>query len=273
MINADDLQEFTPGHAFHDNDLTTQYWIDNQGMVSWRGSTQVRGARAASFRFYLGGFAKDENNCYCYGRRLVGAEPKTFRALNFSYFTDGRFVWTIGGELPDADAETFVVCDSGSYSVPGTTTRIPCGYGKDTQRVYYYDFDGKPNWVRKATAKTFISLCDGDFGKDENFVFCGHATIPKAKVTHWRKIGGNFSNYSKDDSRVFYFNRLVERADFESFRVIPSRPARVPLNFARDKNHFYWNDKIIDEDNVAATIWIENAQPDVPGDAPPVARS
>jgi hypothetical protein len=268
MVNADDLQEFTPGYVFHNNDLTTQYWIDNQGMVTWQ-STPVRGARAASFRFYLGGFAKDEKNCYCFGRRLVGAEPKTFRALNFNYFTDGRFVWTIGGKLPDADAETFVVCDSGSYSF-GTATRLPYGYGKDTQRVYFYDFDGKPNLVRKATAKTFISLCDGHFGKDENFVFCGHATIPKAKVVHWRKIGGN---YSKDDSRVFYFNRMMGCADFESFRVIPSRPTRASLNFARDKNHFYWNDKIIDEDKAAAKIWIENAQPDVPGDVPPVARS
>jgi DKNYY family len=270
MVNADDLQEFAPGHVFHDNDLTTQYWIDDQGMTIWR-QTPIRSARAASFRFYLGGFAKDEKNCYCYGGRLVGAEPKTFRALNYTYFTDGRLVWTIGGKLPDVDAETFVVCDSGSYTdtVPGTTTRVPYGYGKDAQRVYYYDFDGKPNLVRKATAKTFISLGDGHFGKDENFVFCGNATIAKAKVAHWRRIGGN---YSKDDSRIFYFNRIMNGADFESFRVVPSQSKMPYLNFARDKNHFYWNDRVVDDDKSAAKFWMENAQPDVPGDVPPMVR-
>jgi hypothetical protein len=267
MVNADDLQEFVPGHVFHGNDLTRQYWVNDQGIIIWR-FTPVRGAHALSFRFYRGGFAKDERNCYCFGRRLVGANPKTFRALNFTYFTDGCFVWTVGGKLPDAEAKTFVVCDSGSYTLP-SNIRAPYGYGKDAQRVYYYNFDGKTNWVRKANAMTFMSLDDGHFGKDENFVFCGHASIPKAKVAHWRKIGGD---YSKDDSRVFYFNRIMGCADFESFRVIPSQPTSVHFNFARDKDHFYWNDKIIDEDKAAAKVWVENARPDVPGDLPPVAR-
>src|SRR6185436_9690370 len=114
-----------------------------------------------------------------------------------TYATDGQFVWTMGGRIKEADAQSFVVCDDGVHDL-GHGTRVPHGFGKDKDRVFYYDFDGKPNWVRKATPKSFVSLNDGYFGKDEQFVFCGAVTLPKANVEHWSKIAGH---YSRDDTR------------------------------------------------------------------------
>ena len=43
--------------------------------------------------------------------------------------------------------------------------------------------------------------------------------LPKANVERWRKIGGF---YSKDDTRVYYFNRHIKQADCDSFEVVPS---------------------------------------------------
>lgn len=110
-------------------------------------------------------------------------------------------------------------------------------------RVYYYDYDGKPNWVRKATSESFVSLNDGHFGKDDNFVFCGAATIPKAKVEHWQKLDGY---YSRDDQRLFYYNRHIRAADYDSFEVVPTGIDYLQL--AKDKNNFYWNDRIVTVD-------------------------
>jgi hypothetical protein len=201
----------------------------------------VRGAHIPTFRFFAGGFAKDHKNCYSSGSKLKNANPATFLALNFTYATDGNRVWTMGGEIKDVDAATFEVCDDGAYTIRGDCI-VPFGYGKDKQRVFYYDFDGKPNCVRKAITATFISLNDGYFGKDQFCVFCGYAALPKVKVEHWKKIGGY---YSKDNSRVYYFNRLIAGADYDTFAVVPT--GKDHYQMARDKNSYYANDRIVSE--------------------------
>lgn len=239
MPIPDDTREFIPGDVFDQNDNLTQYWIKD-GIIL-HGGYPIRGAHIPTFRFFLGGFAKDQKHCYCYRSRLKGGNGETFRALNYCYATDGHLVWTIGGKVEGADAETFAVCDDGAESLIGGG-RVPNGYGKDKVRVYYYDFDGKPNWVRKATANSFVSLNDACFGKDHQFVFCGAVTIPKAKVDHWKKIGGH---YSKDDQRIYYFNREIRDADYDSFEVIPTV---LNVQLAKDKGRFYQNDTRIDSD-------------------------
>ena len=142
----DDTLEFTLGNVFRENDPTTQYWL-RDGKVLFR-HYPVKGADIASFRFYLGAFAKDRKHCYCTSSKLTGGNGATFRALNYTYATDGKFVWALGGRIKEADAESFVVCDDGSYDLGGGT-RVPYGFGKDKDRVFYYDYDGKPNWADK----------------------------------------------------------------------------------------------------------------------------
>jgi len=235
MPLADDIREFTPGNFFREGNPTTLYWIRGD-TVLYR-SQPLKRVDISSFRFYLGSFAKDCRHCYCGWSRLAGGNGPTFRALNFTYATDGQLVWTIGGRIKDVDASSFEVCDDGFVTLI-RGERAPYGYGKDRIRVFYYDFDGKPNWVRKANPQSFVSLNDGQFGIDEKFVFCGAAVIPKANVQHWKKIGGY---YSKDDKRVFYWNRQIREADYESFVPVPSDF----LQIARDNRNCYWNDEIV----------------------------
>ena len=232
------VEEFGPASYFNEGVPWTLYWVRDENIL-YR-NYPIRGAHIPTFRFYMGSFAKDRKNCYCTSSRLVGADPANFRALNYTYVTDGVHVWTMGGQIKDVDAATFVVCDDGVKQLH--SGYVPYGFGKDKNRVYYYDFDGKPNWVRKANPATFVSLNDGYIGKDDSFVFCGTAVIPKANVRSWTKIGGN---YSKDDSRIFYHNRGVPGADYETFVFVPSGKDYVQL--ARDKQNFYCNDKPIDE--------------------------
>ena len=239
MTLPDDTREFKPGYTYRDGDETTLYWIRGKQIMC--GGYALSGAHVPSFRFYLGRFGKDHKHGYSGKTRLKGSHGPTFRALNFCYATDGQFVWTMGGKIKDADAESFTVCDDGSHYFTGGG-RVPHGYGKDKSRVFYYDYDGKPNWVRKATPDSFQSLNDGHFGKDESSVFCGAATIAKARVEHWEKICGY---YSRDDRRVFYFNRTIVEADYDTFEVVCAGQDYPQL--AKDKNQFYWNDDIVDE--------------------------
>jgi len=61
------------------------------------------------------------------------------------------------------------VCDDGSHDL-GNGVHVPHGFGKDATRVFYYDFNGKPNWVRKASPDTFVSHNDGYFGKGRYYL-------------------------------------------------------------------------------------------------------
>lgn len=241
MAIAKHTREYNPASTFDDRDLQTLYSLNSAGKVLYR-RHPVRGADPKTFRFYLGSFAKDAKHCYCQNKKLQGANPETFRALNYTYYTDGQSVWALGGKLEDCDAATFQVCDDGIEAqslVPDQP--LMYGYGKDKDRVYYYDFSGKPKWVRKAAAASFVSLNDGIFGKDAKYVFCGTSPIPKADVATWQPLG---SNYSADIQRVFYFNREIDVADRPSFCVVPHRIVKL----AKDRHRYYCNDEVVTKD-------------------------
>jgi hypothetical protein len=121
--------------------------------------------------------------------------------------------------------------------------------------VYYYDFDGTPNWVRKATPGTFQSLNDGHFARDHQFVFYGGKQLPGGKSDTWQKMEGY---YSKDDKRVYYLNRHIKAADYASFEVVPTAPE--PSGFARDKNNLYYGDELATAEDFAKGLALANVQ-------------
>jgi hypothetical protein len=242
MPRPEDIRELTPGEVYRSGDEQTQYWI--QGRTVMYGDTAVRLADPDSFRFYLNGFAKDRQHCYCVGVQLRGGSGSTFKAFNNCYATDGRLVWTLGGVVKDADVETFEVCDDGIDYLEHL--RAPYGYAKDRARVYHYDYDGKPNWVRKATPDTFHSLNDGHYARDHQFVFYGGSPLPGANPETWHKLDGF---YSKDHQRIYYLNRHIKAADYATFEAVPS--GIDPCLFARDKNNCYFNDEIVTAEDFA----------------------
>lgn len=233
----DFTKELNPTSVFEILNSETFYWIKD-GKIYFR-NEPVKGADIESFRFYAGSFAKDKKHCYRVGRRLKNADPQTFQALNYTFFKDEKQVWVLGGKIKDADSKTFAVCDDGCFK--SGSICLPPGFGKDKEQVFYYDFDGIANWVKKANPETFTSLQDGYFGKYDKFVFFGRAVIPSANLRSWRKIGGHFS---KDDSKIFYMNRPIKTVDHATFEVVNVKIAHL----AKDKNNYYWNDNIISRD-------------------------
>ena len=63
-------------------------------------------------------------------------------------------------------------------------------------------------------------------------------------LSHW---------YSRDARRVYYLYREIKGADRDSFTVCtPVDAALLADHLARDKDHFYQNDEIMEE-----TQWLE----------------
>jgi hypothetical protein len=215
----DFVTPFKPGSKFEENPRG-QYSIQN-GVVHFRFTAMK--ADAETFRCYLGGYGVDKKACYSSAKRLNGADPKTFQVLNFTYAKDATAVWCMGIRIPEADPKSFDVCDDGARMAVDSDTLIWYGYAKDRKSVWYYDFDGKPTLLKKATAASFVSVGDYIHGKDENFVFIGAAVIPKSDVATWRLLPWP---YSCDAKRVFCMNDCVREADPRTFTVLTSGEAK-----------------------------------------------
>lgn len=229
------------------------YWTESDRVICAEGGgTPLRGADPADFRYFAGGFGHDRRGAWFMGSRLRDADGSRFRALNYTWFTDGAGVWCVGGRVKYADGARFEPCDAGVEWI--NRAPIPRSYGKDGERVFFYDFNGKANWVRKADPASFESLDGARFGRDARHVFSGHATIARAERASWRMLGGH---YSRDASRIYYSNRVIEGADPESFRVVPSRYG--DFQFARDIHRRYWNDMCREGQPFDEDLWRRHA--------------
>ena len=107
--------------------------------------------------------------------------------------------------------------------------------------------------IKGAEVSSFRSLGDTYFARDEKRIYAYGKQLPKAELTSWELLG---HWYSRDARRVYYLNREIKGADRDSFTVCT--PLDAPLladHLARDKDHFYQNDEIIEE-----TLWRERLQ-------------
>jgi hypothetical protein len=243
------LQQKPPDAERHE----AAYWLDGS-QVFFGGGYPVQRARVETFVFYRGGFAKDERACYSQNKRLIGADPSAFRALNYTYATDGSHVWCIAGKVKDADASTFTVCDDGRYVLDRLCV-VPHSYGRDSANVYFYNFDGIAHLVRGADANSFRSLGDGIFGLDQQCVFAEAQRFKGVESSSWRKLGGK---YSTDGKFIYFLHYKMEVGDLATFRVVPSRWDEH-TNWAMDANHRFHAGRPLSEDDPSFKYWLSDA--------------
>ena len=104
--------------------------------------------------------------------------------------------------------------------------------------------------IKGAEISSFRSLGDTYFARDEKRIYAYGKQLSKAELTSWELLG---HWYSRDAKRVYYLNREIKGADRDSFTVCtPVDAAPFADHLARDKDHFYQNDEIIEE-----TLWRE----------------
>jgi len=119
----------------------------------------------------------------------------------------------------------------------------------EVRRVYYFDFNGKTNIVKKTITTSFVSMTDGvHFGYDEASVFYGRSSLSGANPKTWENLKNGYY-YSRDRNKIFYFNRLIKDADAETLEVVvTSCSLYTPIQLAKDKNNYSWNDNIISKE-------------------------
>ncbi|WP_159019952.1 DKNYY domain-containing protein [Algibacter sp. L3A6] len=235
------------------------YWTDKK-RVYWK-ERIIKNADIESFIVYNRLFAKDKNRCYLQGTSIQNSNPKKFTSLNNCYAKDENYVWTTGGIIKNIDSETFEVCDDGiqkpisiikkefkDNSFKTVKLKIPYGYAKDKDNVYYENYQGKTKVLKKANSETFRSLNNGYYGLDNSFVFYGQNIIQKANPKTWKLI--DFENnkwFSKDEKSVFYTNKIIKGADVETFELYKAKGKGGYVEyFGKDKNNFYNNTETID---------------------------
>ncbi|MBY6190626.1 DKNYY domain-containing protein [Microbulbifer agarilyticus] len=253
IIPSEDLvKEMKPSSEYDEENPYKQY-ASNGKNIYFNEEDILEGADPETFLFYLGGFAKDKKYCWNGAQRISGADPSSFHALSNTFYKDKNHVYYLMGSLKEADSSTFEACDEGRKINYGCNLLTPYGYGKDANNVFYYDFQGKAKIVRKANPQNFVSLNDGVFGKDDDFVFCGASVLQKVEVESWEKLGGY---YSKDKRNVFYYNRIIKEADRDTFEVVIPKDGFSQL--AKDKNNRYLNDVVVGESGRDYDRWHKN---------------
>ena len=190
-------------------------------------------------------WGKSSTACFLGGIRLRGADPASFRVLNYAYAMDKTTVYTTSGRIPDVELATFQVLDNGQND-----SGAPQGYAKDSRQVYFHNGDGKVKVIKGAEVSSFRSLGDTYFARDEKRIYAYGKQLPKADLPSWELLS---HWYSRDAKRVYYLNREIKGADRASFTVC-TPPDAPPLadHLARDKEHFYQNDEMIEE-----PLWLE----------------
>ncbi len=239
--------ELRPYNDFDETNPETDFWTDGKKVYN-RGNV-LRGANPNTF-LYDGIFGKDDRKCFCGESWIRDADVATFRVLNYTYAIDSNYVYTITGKVKNADIDSFEILDEGKsllwYNRAGIPEYTFGGYAKDRDNIYYHNYEGKPKIIKKADVTTFLSLNDGYFGKDKNFIFGNGKIIKNANVTTWEKISKlPNSLYSKDNEKIFYgFWEIM--VDYETFEVeIPKFARCTRFQIAKDKNNFYRNGEII----------------------------
>lgn len=185
-------------------------------------------------------WGKSSTACFMGGIRLRGADPASFRVLNYAYAMDKTAVYTTNGRIAGADRATFQVLDDGQND-----SGAPQGYAKDSRQVYFHNGDGRVKIIKGAEVFSFRSLGDTFFARDDMWIYAYGKQLTKAELTSWELLR---CWYSRDARRVYYLNREIKGADLNSFTVCTPLDA-PPLadHLARDKDHFYRNDEITDE--------------------------
>lgn len=211
VIGSADVETFKPIDADYSVDAAHIFFRDSV----------LSAADPGSLRVLADEYALDARNVYFRGKILPGADSRTFETLGYYYAKDRNAVYDAAVVMDEvADPATFRQLGRPEKEVnswPGLILTVILSGGDDFMHDWacdkdYYYRDGRR--VEGADRATFTLLDDG------------------------------YTDFAKDRYRVFYCGSprpfIVEGADAETFELLSKR-----RNFARDKNNYYEEGRII----------------------------
>ena len=255
LIYSDDEIEFsiTAEHEEMLQPITNTEPVDNEfflkdGAVYFSGLYEnglLKGVAPKDFCcwHYWG---KSSTACFLGGIRLRGGRPGIVSGVKLCLRDGQNSRLHHQRENPDVELAAFQVLRQRPERfgcAPGICkgqpeTRLP------QRRRQGEDHQGRGSFLFPLIGRHRISA------RDEKRIYAYGKQLPKAELTSWELIG---HWYSRDAKRVYYLNREIKGADRDSFTVCtPFYPPLLADHLARDKDHFYQNDEIMEE-----TQWLE----------------
>lgn len=237
--------------------LSPRYAVDKSGVWALDDANYKIGADQATFSL-LGstfkeiewGYAKDKNNVYINGEKILNADAESFMLLSnpdasFSgYAKDRHNIYYIDNIIPNVDIRSFILLGN--------------SYAKDKNNVYY---EGKV--VKDADVNTFVLV--GRYAKDNKHVFLGshmlHIEIVPA--TFEVLIGDHYRWVIKDSERVYFqdyqgyrdyepTSRLLMGVDAPTFQFVGPCFSGGFTAYYKDKDHVYTESSSIESGPVKA---------------------
>ena len=169
---------------------------------------------------YSFGYIKGAKNVYLYGKKIIGADPKTFKISSAGYpiFEDKNHVYYRGEKIQGIIPDTF---------------RVNHGYLSDGKITYY---DGKK--LDKNVDIENIQYLGGLYVSDGKNIFYNEKWLEPFNE-------GNFSvlsyNYAKGKEKIYYNGGRIPEADYESFQELEKE-------YTKDIKNVYLKGKVIQAD-------------------------
>ncbi|WP_077927917.1 DKNYY domain-containing protein [Wohlfahrtiimonas populi] len=207
-------------------------------------------------------YAKDATRVYLAGKVIEGANPKYFKHIQGSFYKDDRYVFYVGEQLEDSDAESFFVLGS--------------GFGQDTNNLYqiFHGMHGgisiqKINLQNQGitSVKDLIYLEYGYFKYLGEYYYLDYDLLIHLKLPNiqTKYIAGN---YFRDDSTIYYHERksgnnkyifTIMDADIDTFQ----RVEMDGVSLFKDSQGCYKGDGRVNCDTVTehkASLSVSNRQ-------------
>lgn len=171
------------------------------------------------------GYLKDKNSVYYYMDK-IDANPETFKALDFGYGSDGKYLFFKDKKIREGNFQSVIsLFDS---SIAGTSHKIDIN--------------------------DIIEL-GGSFRKLKNKIYYSSFIIPEADAESFHTLtietpnGSIYTNYASDNNYVYYKNKVLKDANREAFCVLlhPDYDRIVDYipSTAVDLKHVYYRGEII----------------------------
>ena len=190
-------------------------------------------------------WGKSSTACFLGGIRLRGADPASFRVLNYAYAMDKTAVYTTSGRISDAELAAFQVLDNGQND-----SGAPQGYAKDSRQVYFHNGDGKVKIIKGAEVSSFRSLGDTYFARDEKRIYAYGKQLSQSRAdflgTTWALV------FPRCQAGVLPQPGDQRGGSGQFYGMHPLDAPPLADHLARDKDHLYQNDEIMEE-----TQWLE----------------
>lgn len=268
-VMALDLAPLTETYVYR---VGKWYFEDNFGRLS----KEVIGIDIETFEvincsFHWGEscfFAKDKNYVYFKGKRIVGANPHTFRVIhtNTPYSKDDKNVYFEIKKIANADPATFELVDEFREQRRHRQHLWP--YAKDKNSVFRngvampYDVStfrvlGR-GFYKVDIYRTDFTTADFFFTADKRGIYYNDKFLEGTSFEDFRflppkRFDISYTVYLISNNRVYFRGEEIKVADAESFRILTILAGQnyFDATIARDRNYIYINGQVFTKIDVA----------------------